>query len=135
MATHEIMHVEFAAADMRQSADFYGKLFGWPSEYFEGMDYWLYKPAVGPSGGFLKLTDAGPMPIKPGDVIVYVSTDDIEGSLAKAETLGGTILLNRTEIPGVGWYGLFADPAGTRVAVYTGCEDSGNNAGDTGSAQ
>jgi hypothetical protein len=54
-----------------------------------------------------------------GEVLFYVSTDDIEASLAKAEKLGGKAVMPKTEIPGFGWFGLFLDPTGNKVGLYT----------------
>jgi uncharacterized protein len=54
---------------------------------------------------------------KVGEVLIYVVTDDIEATLAKAEALGAKTLTPRTEIP-QGWFAVFADPAGIRIALF-----------------
>ena len=54
-----------------------------------------------------------------GTVIVYVGTDDITASLEKAEALGGKTLVPKTEIPGMGWFGIFADPTGNKIGLFT----------------
>ncbi len=51
--------------------------------------------------------------------MVYISTDDIDASLAKAESLGGKIVLPKSEIPDTGWFGFFSDPTGNVVGLYT----------------
>jgi hypothetical protein len=56
--------------------------------------------------------------------MVYVGTDDIEATLAKAETLGGEILVPKSEIPGQGWFGMFSDPTGNQIGLFTGLEGS-----------
>jgi predicted enzyme related to lactoylglutathione lyase len=35
------------------------------------------------------------------------------------EKLGGTIVRSKTDIPGTGWFGLFKDPTGNVLALYT----------------
>jgi uncharacterized protein len=52
--------------------------------------------------------------------LAYVSTDDIDATLAHVEALGGKTLLPKTEIPHNGWFAFFADPAGNRIGLYTG---------------
>ena len=52
-----------------------------------------------------------------GTVSVYVHTDDINATLAKAEALGGKIIVPRSEIPGVAWFAFFADPTGNQVGL------------------
>ena len=55
-----------------------------------------------------------------GTLVPYVTTDDIEGSLEKIGSNGGSTVVPTTEIPGVGWFGVFADATGGTLALYTG---------------
>jgi predicted enzyme related to lactoylglutathione lyase len=57
---------------------------------------------------------------KIGDIIPYISTDDIDATLAQIVSKGGRILKTKTEIPGIGWYAFFADPTGNRMGLYSG---------------
>ncbi len=66
-------------------------------------------------GGFNPVSETNPA----GSVLVYVSTDDIDATLAKAKSLGAKIFLPKTEIPDTGWFGIFSDPTGNMVALYT----------------
>jgi predicted enzyme related to lactoylglutathione lyase len=52
-------------------------------------------------------------------VLVYVDSDDIEADLKKAKSLGATVVEEKQEIPGQGWFGVFKDPTGNMVALYT----------------
>jgi predicted enzyme related to lactoylglutathione lyase len=52
-------------------------------------------------------------------VLLYISTDDIDATLAKIEAHGGKTVVPKTEIPQVGWFGIFTDPTGNRVALFT----------------
>ena len=52
--------------------------------------------------------------------LIYLANDDIEKTLAKAEALGGEVVVSKMEIPGVGWYGFFTDPSGNRIGLFTG---------------
>jgi uncharacterized protein len=115
MTERNIVHVEIPTADSKQSGDFYHQLFGWKITPVPEMNYTLWDPEVGPGGGFTLIgKDA-----KVGDVIVYVDSDDIEADLKKVEKLGGKVLVQKSEIPGTGWFGLFTDPTGNMIAVYT----------------
>jgi predicted enzyme related to lactoylglutathione lyase len=116
MTGHSIVHLEFSAKDPKAAGEFYKQLFGWKVEYMEEMDYVTYAIDESSGGGFLDTADQN---FSAGDIIPYISTSDIEASLAKAESLGGKTLLPKTEIPGIGWYAFFADPTGNRVGLYT----------------
>lgn len=115
MTKHSIVHVEIPAESPAEAAQFYKEAFAWETQDFPEMNYITFDVGDGPGGGFPK-TDEN---IKPGDVIVYINTDDIEGSLAKIEELGGNTVLPKTEIPQTGWFAMFLDPFGNTLALYT----------------
>ena len=122
MTKRNIVHIEIPAADSVKAAQFYKALFGWKTTREETMDYTLWEPAEGPGGGFSPLDGQ----VKPGDVLIYVDSDDIESDLKQVVKLGGTALHPKTEIPGVGWFGIFKDPTGNTIALYTN-KDSDSN--------
>ena len=79
------------------------------------MDYTLWEPADGPGGGFSPLGEQ----VKPGDVLIFVDSEDIEADLKQVEKLGGNVLHLKTQIPGIGWFAIFQDPTGNKIALYT----------------
>lgn len=121
MSKHSIVHIEFSSKDRAESAQFYGKVFGWKTEDMPEFDYTTFDPGEPPGGGFTQVGDQ----VKAGDVFVYIGTDDIEATLAKIESAGGKMAMPKTEIPGVGWFAFFTDPTGNMVALYTGMEGQG----------
>jgi predicted enzyme related to lactoylglutathione lyase len=80
------------------------------------MNYVAFDAEGGPGGGFPEVNEL----VKAGDVLVYIASDDIKASLAQAESLGGKTVVPKTEIPSIGWFGLFADPTGNVVGLFTG---------------
>jgi len=115
MTTRNIVHIEIPSKDDTKAAKFYRDLFGWKIERDEAMKYTMWEPAQGPGGGFSPLGET----VKPGDVLIFVDSPDIEADLKKAEELGGKILTPKTEIPTIGWFGVFKDPTGNKIALYT----------------
>ena len=118
MASHAIIHVELPARDLEASSDFYEKLFGWKIN--RSPNYVAFQPESGPGGGFNPLADESSgqkVLIKPGDVFIYVDTEDIDQTLEKAVALGGQVLIGRTEISGAGWFAVFIDPTGNRMGL------------------
>lgn len=116
MAAHPIAHLELSAVDPAAASRFYADLFGWKISHNEKHDYYIFEGEGGPRGGFVKPDGKQH---KAGDVVVYIGTDDIDATLKRVESLGGKVLLPKTEIPGVAWYALFADPTGNRLGLYT----------------
>ncbi len=119
MASHPIVHIEFPASDPKTTSKFYADAFGWKIESDPTFDYHMFSAEGGPGGGFPGTAgDGGPVTYKPGEVMVYIGTDDIEASLAAVEKHGGKVVLPKTEIPHTGWFAFFTDPAGNRVALF-----------------
>jgi predicted enzyme related to lactoylglutathione lyase len=115
MTKRNIVHIEIPTSNSKASADFYQELFGWHIERDEQMDYTMWDPHEGPGGGFSPVGEN----VKPGDVLIYVNSEDIEADLKRVAELGGTILQDKMEIPTIGWWGVFKDPTGNSIALYT----------------
>ena len=116
MSNHPIVHVEISANDREAAGKFYTDLFGWNIVQMPEMNYATFDYGVeGIGGGLNPVTENNPA----GTVIVYVDTDDIDADLAKVVKLGGKIVTPKTEIPGMGWFGIFADLTGNLIGLYT----------------
>ena len=116
MSKHPIVHVEISTHDREAAGKFYSDLFGWHIEQMPEMNYATFDYGVeGVGGGLNPVTENNPA----GTVVVYVDTDDIDADLAKVEKLGGKIVTAKTEIPGMGWFGIFTDPTGNLIGLYT----------------
>lgn len=116
MSKRNIVHVEIPAANVDSAAEFYGRLFGWQIQPMPEMNYTMWEDGSGSGGGFPQVSAENPA----GRVLVYIDSDDIDMDLEKVVQLGGTVLHEKTEIPGMGWYGIFKDPTGNVLALYKG---------------
>ena len=110
-----IVHIEIPAADSAKAGEFYHELFGWKIDHVPEMNYTMWDAGHGSAGGFNPLSDE----FKVGDVLIYVNSEDIDADLKKAKSLGGTIVHEKAEIPQTGWFGIFRDPTGNMIALYT----------------
>jgi predicted enzyme related to lactoylglutathione lyase len=122
VSNHPIVHLEIPAKDAAAAGKFYGEVFGWKIETDSMYNYTQFQAEGGPGGAFVGLSGAtaNNPAYKPDSLLVYISTDDIDATLAKIESLGGKTLMPKTEIPHVGWWAAFTDPTGNRVALFTG---------------
>ena len=121
MAKGAIVHIEIPTRNGKESSEFFDKLFGWKIVHDESMNYTMWDPQDGPGGGFNTLSDT----VKPGDILLYVESADIESDLKKAEALGGKIVQPKSEIPETGWFAVFSDPTGNAIGLYTSMNASG----------
>jgi len=110
-----VVHWEIGGTDTAKTRAFYAKLFDWDVQTYEGMDYGMVQPAgEGSIGGGI-----GPVP--PGGspyVTFYVQVDDLQKSLDRAGSLGGTTVLPPTPIPGIGSCAMFADLNGVVIGLF-----------------
>lgn len=116
MSKRNIVHVEIPAVNVKAAGQFYADLFGWKLSHDEKMNYTMWEAGNGDEyGGFPEASAENPV----GQVLVYIDSDEIDADLKKVEKLGGKILQAKKEIPGMGWYGVFQDPTGNVLALYT----------------
>jgi predicted enzyme related to lactoylglutathione lyase len=101
-----IVHFELPADDPARCRKFYEQTFGWTFEKWDGpMDYWTVKTGDGPGidGGMLKRQQPGQAG---NNVIAVASVEEITKAVKAA---GGTAIVPRTAVPGIGWTAYFMD--------------------------
>jgi predicted enzyme related to lactoylglutathione lyase len=113
---NRIWHIELTSTDKNASAKFYSDLFGWPTETFQPMDYTMTSfPEGETTAAFTPVNEEQGM--MPGSVLVYVDVDDVDATIARAKELGAAIIMDKMEIPTVGWMMIVGDPGGNRIAA------------------
>ncbi|MCY4539632.1 MAG: VOC family protein [Chloroflexi bacterium] len=119
-----IVHIEIPSSDNDAAKAFYGDLLGWEAQEVPmGPDFTYVMFNLGNNMG----TALSPLSddIKPGDVILYFHSDDLDADIARAAELGGEVVLPRQDIPGFGALGIFKDPTGNRVAFWQSANPQG----------
>ena len=112
MTKRNVVHIEIPTRNHEESIKFYKGLFGWKTEHSPEMHYTTWEADEHPGGGF-----SGDL--KAGEVLIHINSDDIEADLKKAKSLGAKIVREKSEIPNIGWWGVFKDPTGNMIALYT----------------
>ncbi len=116
--SNRISWLELASTDIASSAKFYGDLFGWTMVRDEQMDYTMTDLPGNQTGvGFARTDDPRSIVGGAGSVLVYVDVADVDATIANAKELGAPIIMDKMEIPTVGWMAVFGDPGGNRIAV------------------
>jgi predicted enzyme related to lactoylglutathione lyase len=108
-----VTHFEIHASRPQALIDFYGALFDW--KFHGGPDYWQIDTGAGDppglNGGLIPRR--GPAALDGQAVNAFICTIDVEaldGSLAKALSLGASLALPKMTVPGVGWLAYVKDP-------------------------
>ncbi|MBZ6380057.1 hypothetical protein B5C34_00160 [Pacificimonas flava] len=101
-----IVFFDIAGPDFAAQRDFYSAIFGWEI----GEDGRFTTGVVAPTVDALLRTD-------PADKMIYVGVEDVAATLKLVEEKGGTVDLERREVPGMIVLGLFRDPAGNHMGL------------------
>ena len=120
-----VVHFEMPADDPKRMSEFYAKAFGWQTQ-MQGPEFGNYVLAMtteldanGPknpgaiNGGFFTKDNNRPAQYPS----VVISVDDIKAAMKKVDDLGGEVLGEPVEIPGIGQYVSFFDTEGNRVSL------------------
>lgn len=107
-----VVHFEISAEDPGRAAAFYRDALGWGVEKWDGpMDYWLLmtgdEDTPGIDGGLNRRTPE----TFPG-ATATIDVTSVDETASKITEAGGTIVVPKTAVPGVGWLAYFADTEG-----------------------
>jgi predicted enzyme related to lactoylglutathione lyase len=104
----KVVHVEIPAQDTAKGRDFWGSLFGWQFQQFEGPVEYHMTQIDDQAGGAIYNNPEG----NTDGIRVYFDVDDINAGAAKVRELGGEAN-EPLPVPGMGW--------------FTGCKDAVGN--------
>ena len=111
-----VCHVELTSSDLAATRKFLETVFGWKfkkEEMGPGMEYWTFEASNGPGGGLM-----GPMEGRDPGTLNYILVDSVDAAVKKIKASGGKILMDKQEIPNVGWFATYMIPGGVAQAIY-----------------
>jgi predicted enzyme related to lactoylglutathione lyase len=114
-----VVHFEVIGKDGAALQSYYSELFGWSIDANNPMNYGIVprEGNVNPDGiGIGGGVGQGPEGYG-GHVTFYVEVPDVEASLAKAASLGGTRMMGPDEVMEGLVIGMFTDPEGHTIGV------------------
>jgi uncharacterized protein len=112
-----IVHFEIPVTDSEKMSQFYGDLFDWKidKQDMPGMDYWMIETT---GQGMTDLR--GGMYPKQGNESprFYVGVEDIDQHTERFKQAGGSVLVEKQEVPGFGWAVIGSDPEGNVLGLF-----------------
>ena len=108
----QMVHLEIPAGDTAKAREFWGGLFGWEFQAFEGSptEYHMTRFSE-TSGGAIMEADGTPGPR------VYFDVDDINAGVARVNELGGESS-DAMPVPGMGWFATCKDSEGNDFGIW-----------------
>jgi predicted enzyme related to lactoylglutathione lyase len=120
-----VVHFDIDSDDPERAIGFYGDIFGWKFEKWEGpMEYWLV--TTGPDGEPGINGGMG----KRGEGLSFntfrntIEVPDVEEYAAKVREKGGQVLMDKMPIPGVGWFAACVDTEGNHFGLMQSDESA-----------
>lgn len=118
-----VVHFEIPADDVGRATEFYRSAFGWEISPVPDMDYTMLsttptdekgmpREAGSINGGMFKREAQLPNPV------VTIDVTDIDQTLATIGGLGGTTVLPKAEVGGMGFVAYFKDSEGNLMGLW-----------------
>jgi len=110
------IHLELRSLDVRQTREFWSKVFGWMFVKHPGpVDYWGVSTGADDTPGI----HGGLMTPRDGQVrcVPWIEVADVEASAADIVNAGGVITVPKMPVPGVGDLAYCAAPDGIAFAI------------------
>lgn len=129
-----VSHFEITADDPERAAAFYRKAFGWEINDWGGPFKYLLattgrKDDVGIDGAIMDRHDSKQA------VINTISVDKWEAGARAVSDAGGTVLQEKTPVPGQGYFAYCKDTEGNVFGIFEADANAGKETASVGSAQ
>ena len=111
-----VVHFEINADEPERAIRFYKNVFGWTVEKWNGpVDYWLLTTGddkePGINGAITPRTDT------PEATVNTVAVPSIDECVSKVRENGGTVIVPKMPVPGVGWLAYCKDTEGNTFGM------------------
>jgi len=108
---------ELMTQDVEGSTKFYTDLLGWSVNSMDmggGMNYDMFMQGERPIAGMIKPPSAE----VPNMWINYITVEDLDATVEKAQSLGAQLHMPIMDVPGKGRFAGMADPQGAPIAFW-----------------
>jgi len=109
---NSVVHVEIHSNAPEKTKAFLKDVFDWKFQDMPEMNYSTFEAPSAPGGGLQKAENL------PAGVLDYILSKDIDGTVKKIQSSGGSIVTPKMAIPGMGFFAVFQDPTGITLALY-----------------
>ena len=108
---------ELTTPDVGAAQKFYPRFTGWGTQRFDN-DYSMWTTGGVPFAGIFNLGPEMRQQGIPPHWSAYVEVNNVDETATLATSLGGTVIVPGTDIPGVGRFAIVKDPQGATIGVY-----------------
>ncbi len=112
-----VVHFEIHVENPARASQFYTGVFGWAIQQWGSLDYWLITTGTpeqpGINGGMFPRKGAAP--VEPNPISAYVCSvdvDDLDAAMGRVIAQGGTVVVPKRTLIGVGYSAYCKDTEG-----------------------
>ena len=119
---YELDHFAIQCDDVKRARQFYEKVFDWKMAGYKGVDADEFQQIRTGSGKLLGAIQSRKFNSAKSRVIGFecsISVPDVDATASAVESAGGTIVMQKAAIPGVGWIIKFLDSEGNLCCAVT----------------
>lgn len=106
--------IQIHTDDQAATGEFFRTVLGWEFEPFPPMPWTARTTVAGTVLGLAPVHDVN----RPGDVVLGVRSDDVDGDVAAARAAGGELLAGPAPVPDGGRFAICVAPGGSKVLFY-----------------
>ena len=118
---------ELTTPDVDAARKFYPPITGWGTQQFD-KDYTMWTTGGVPFAGIFRLGAEQQAKGIPPNWMPYIEAGNVDDTARKVASLGGTVVVPPTDIPGTGRFAVVRDPQGATFGLYK--SNSGSRAWD-----
>lgn len=110
-------HFEIPVDDPDRAEKFYGDVFGWTFQRYDGAPQYYGMTTTGETNPgingalFQRSPDSG--------TTLTMSVDSIDSAIARVKEHGGSVVQDKAPIPGMGYFATCEDTEGNRIGLFT----------------
>lgn len=126
----KVTHFEIPADDKEKAKQFYSSVFGWqindiPMQMGDGQGSYTTATTVAVDQQTMVPTEAGAINgaiTQRGSIasapVITITVDAIEDSVQRITAAGGSVVQDRQEVAGMGYYAYITDPSGNVIGLW-----------------
>jgi hypothetical protein len=112
-----VVHFEIHADGVQRAVKFYGDLFGWKIEGWDGpVEYWMISTGKDQEPGINGAIMKRPDPAATG--INYIDVPSVDEFAGKAVAGGGSLWIPKMALPGIGYIAVCRDTEGNAFGMF-----------------
>jgi predicted enzyme related to lactoylglutathione lyase len=116
MSNNRVTHFEVPCNDPEKTINFFANVFGWTFQKLGEQEYWIAfsgdEKTPGINGAIMQKRD----PAQP--IVNSIKVEKLDNTIFQIPLLGGTIVVPKTAVPGVGYLAYFKDPDGNIHGIW-----------------